>query len=123
MESHSENPSVQLSNLVKEWMKTEDELRTLGAEIREKRKRIKAVRAMITTIMKGGQISRLNTSKGALTRKVKNTKVPMTKKYISSALVEFFDGNKEMAEKCAKFLDEHRPLRETENLTLENLDA
>lgn len=120
MEPASEDSLAQLSNLVKEWMKTENEIRILSAEVSTKRKRIKVVRSMITTIMKGKQLARLNTSAGALTRKVKHAKVSMTKKYIATALVDFFDGNKEMAEKCAKFLDEHRPMRESENLTLEN---
>ncbi len=120
MEPVSDDSLSQLSNLVKEWMKTENEIRILSAEVSTKRKRIKVVRSMITTIMKGKQLARLNTSAGALTRKVKQAKVSMTKKYIASALVDFFDGNKEMAEKCAKFLDEHRPMRESENLTLEN---
>lgn len=120
MESVGDDSLSQLSNLVKEWMKTENEIRALSAEVSTKRKRIKVVRSMITTIMKGKQLARLNTSAGALTRKVKQAKVSMTKKYISTALVDFFDGNKEMAEKCAKFLDEHRPMRESENLTLEN---
>jgi hypothetical protein len=120
MDSAGEDSLAQLSNLVKEWMKTENEIRILSAEVSTKRKRIKVVRSMITSIMKGKQLARLNTSAGALTRKVKQAKVSMTKKYISTALVDFFDGNKEMAEKCAKFLDEHRPMRESENLTLEN---
>lgn len=120
MDSAGDDSLAQLSNLVKEWMKTENEIRILSAEISTKRKRIKVVRSMITSIMKGKQLARLNTSAGALTRKVKQAKVSMTKKYISTALVDFFDGNKEMAEKCAKFLDEHRPMRESENLTLEN---
>jgi hypothetical protein len=120
MDSAGEDSLAQLSILVKEWMKTENEIRVLSAEVSTKRKRIKVVRSMITTIMKGKQLARLNTSGGALTRKVKKAKVSMTKKYIATALVDFFDGNKEMAEKCAKFLDEHRPMRESEHLALEN---
>ena len=112
-----------LPMLVKEWMTTEDELRTLSAEIREKRKRVKLVRQMIMKIMKGGKIGRLNVSSGAVTARAKNTKAPLTKKYIVSALTEFFAGDKTKAEACAAYLDEHRPIKVVENLTLDPISS
>jgi len=112
-----------LPTLVKEWMTSEDELRTLSAEIREKRKRVKLVRQMIVKIMKGGKIGRLNVSSGAVTSREKNTKAPLTKKYIISALTEFFAGDKTKAEACAVYLDEHRPIKVVENLTLDPISS
>jgi len=109
----------QLPGLIKEWMSTEDELRTLSAEIREKRKRVKVVRSMIVKIMKGGKIGRLNISAGAVTTTSKNTKAPLTKKYIKEKLTEFFNGDAEKAEACAKFLDEQRPMKSVDNLSLD----
>ena len=109
----------QLPSLVRDWMKLESEVQTLSAAVSEKRKRIKVLRGMITTIMQGGQISQLNTSAGALVNKTTTTKAPLTKKYISATLTEFFNGDKEMAEKCAAFLDEHRPLKESSKLKIE----
>ena len=115
-----EEPNVKsLPVLVKEWMTTEDELRTLSAEIREKRKRVKLVRQMIMKIMKGRKIGRLTVSSGAVTARARNTKAPMTKKYIVGALTEFFAGDKARAEACAAFLDEHRPIKVVEKLTLD----
>jgi hypothetical protein len=111
----------QLPGLIKEWMTTEDELRSLSAAIREKRKRAKAVRATIVKIMKGGKIGRLNISAGAVTATSKATKAPLTKKYIKEKLTEFFNGDAVKAEACAKFLDEHRPLKSTDNLALDPL--
>ncbi len=114
------DPSVtQLPGLIKEWMTTEDELRTLGAEVREKRKRVKLVRQMITQIMKGGKIGKLNISAGAVTVHTKSSKAPMTKKFLKETLTEFFKGDAAKAEACAAFLDEHRPLKSTDNLSLD----
>jgi hypothetical protein len=113
----------QLPTLIKEWMNTEDELKTLSAEVREKRKRVKLVRSMIMKIMKGGKIGRLNISAGAVTARTKSTKAPMTKKYLAAALTEFFKGDKAMAEACAAYLDEHRPLKETDSLSLEPIST
>ncbi len=113
----------QLPGLIKEWMGTEDELRTLSAEVREKRKRVKLVRSMIIKIMKGGQIGKLNISAGAVTTQSKTTKAPLTKKYIKEKLTEFFNGDAVKAEACAKFLDEQRPLKSSDNLALDPIST
>ena len=109
----------QLPLLIKEWMTIEDELQTLSAAVREKRKRVKTVREMIMKIMRGGKIGQLNISAGSVQRREKKTKQPMTKKFIKDALTEFFGGDAVRAEQCAKFLDERRPLKVSESLALE----
>jgi hypothetical protein len=111
---------AQLPVLIKEWLSTEDEVRTLGAAIREKRKRAKLLKDMIHKFMKGGNIGKLNmASGGAIYTRTKETKAPFTKKYIVSTLTEFFQGDATMAAKCAAFLDSHRPVKSTENLTVD----
>jgi hypothetical protein len=112
----------QLPSLIKEWMTHEDELRTLSAEIREKRKRAKLVRGMILTIMKGGKIGQLNISAGAVTSRSKVTKAPLSKKFIKETLTGFFNGDAAKAEACAAYLDEHRPLKSTDSLTLDPIN-
>jgi hypothetical protein len=119
-----DEPGVpQLSALIKEWMTTEDELRTLGAEVREKRKRAKLVRQMILKIMKGGKIGRLNISAGAVTTRTKNTKAPLTKKFMVEALTGFFGGDAEKAATCVAYLDEHRPLKSVDSLSLDPISS
>ena len=108
----------QLPNLIKEWMALEEDLRALSAETREKRKRATTVRGMISNIMKGNRIGQLNISAGAVMTKETKTKVPLTKKYITETLTSFFGGDRKRAEECAAFLDEHRPLKTNEKLTL-----
>ena len=112
-----------LPSLIKEWMSTEDELRTLSAEVKGKRKRAKTIREMIMKIMKGNKVGRLNISAGAVTTRTRSVKAPMTKKFLVGALTDFFEGNTAMAEKCASFLDEHRPLKATDSLTLDPLTS
>lgn len=110
---------AQLPTLIKEWMATEDELRSLSAEIREKRKRSKVVKGMIMNIMNGTKIGQLNISAGSVIKQTKATKAPLTKKFLVESLTEFFKGDAEMAKKCAAFIDEHRPMKSTDNLTLQ----
>jgi hypothetical protein len=113
----------QLPALIKEWMNTENDLKVLSAEVREKRKRVKTVRQMIMTIMKGKQIGRLNISAGAVTARSKNTKAPLTKKFIIGALTDFFQGDAVKAAACAAFLEEHRPLKTVDSLSLEPISS
>jgi hypothetical protein len=113
----------QLPTLIKEWMSTEEELRTLSAEMREKRKRAKTVREMVMRIMKGNKVGKLNISAGAVTTHTKATKAPMSKKYVVDALTTYFAGDRTKAEACAKFLDDNRPLKTTDSLTLDPITS
>jgi len=108
-----------LPGLIKEWMAMEDEVRSLSAALREKRKRIKTVQGMITEIMRGNKIGQLKFSAGAVVRQTKSTKAPLSKKFLVESLTEFFKGDAEMAKKCAEFIDGHRPLRSADKLTLQ----
>jgi hypothetical protein len=111
--------TAHLPALIKEWMATEDELRSLSAALREKRKRAKTVKDMITEIMRGNKIGQLKFSAGALVRQTKATKAPISKKYLVESLTEFFKGDADMATKCAAFIDEHRPMKSNDKLTLQ----
>jgi hypothetical protein len=111
--------TTHLPALIKEWMSTEDELRSLSAAIREKRKRAKTVKNMITEIMRGNKIGQLKFSAGAVVRQTKSIKAPLTKKLLVESLTEFFKGDADMAGKCAVFIDEHRPLKSNDKLTLQ----
>lgn len=111
-----ENEPAQLPILIKEWMTTEDEVNTLSAALREKKKRVKTVREMIMRIMRGNKIGQLNMTSGAVVRHEKTAKAPLTKKVLMTSLTEFFKGDVAMATRCAEFLDEHRPLKTTEKL-------
>jgi hypothetical protein len=111
--------TAHLPALIKEWMATEDELRSLSAALREKRKRAKTVKDMITEIMRGNKIGQLKFSAGAVVRQTKATKAPISKKYLVESLTEFFKGDAETAKKCAAFIDEHRPMKSNDKLTLQ----
>lgn len=110
---------AQLPGLIKEWMAAEDEIRTLGAAIKEKRKRVKVVRGMITTIMKGGKIGKLNISSGAVMMRERSSKAALSKKYLIPTLTDFFKGDAAKAAECYRFIEEHRPIKRSEDISLE----
>jgi hypothetical protein len=105
--------------LIKEWMSAQDEITALSAELRAKKKRMGTVRGMITQIMKGGKIGQLKISTGAVLMREKTTKAALSKKYLQGTLTEFFSGDAAMAAKCVEFIETNRPLKKTENLSLE----
>jgi hypothetical protein len=108
-----------LPHLTREWMRLESELAALSAEVKTKRRRIKETRAMILQIMRGNSLARLGTSAGHIVRQQKETKAAISKKYLNSTLVEFFEGNTERARACADWIESHRPIKNAENLTIQ----
>lgn len=119
----SELQTVDLASLMKEWRQLETEIEMIGAAIKEKRKRVKVVREMITKTMKAKGVGTINIKAGAVHVRETKAKAPMTKKFLMTALTDFFNGNTEMAAKCAAFLDEHRPLKVSNKLELDPLPA
>ena len=111
--------TAQLPALVKEWMQTQDDLNTLSAEVREKRNRVKVLRALIMKVMKGEKIGQLKISAGAVMTRSKTVKTALTKKYLIGALTDYFKGDAAAAAACAAYLEENRPLKVQESLTLE----
>jgi hypothetical protein len=117
----SELQTVDLAGLMKEWRQLETEIEMIGAAIKEKRKRVKVVREMITKTMKAKGVGTINIKAGAVHVRETSAKAPITKKFLVTALTDFFSGNAEMATKCAAFLDEHRPLKTMNKLQLDPL--
>jgi hypothetical protein len=111
--------TAQLPALVKEWMQTQDDLNTLSAEVREKRNRVKVLRALIMKVMKGEKIGQLKISAGAVMARSKTVKSALTKKYLIGALTDYFKGDAAAAAACAAYLEENRPMKVQESLTLE----
>lgn len=119
MEDSAQSISQQLQILIKEWMTAESDLNTLSAEIREKRKRAKAVRGMITQLMKGNNVGQLNISSGQVIQRTHTKPTGLSQKLLISSLTEFFSGDKAMADKCLAFINSRRPLKEVDTLEME----
>jgi hypothetical protein len=119
MDESADVGTAQLPGLVKEWMATQDELTALSAAVREKRNRIKTVRTLIMKVMKGEKIGQLKISAGSVMARSKKVKATITKKYMLSTLTDYFKGDAAAAAACVAYLEENRPLKVQESLTLE----
>jgi hypothetical protein len=107
-----------LPQLIKEFIVLNDEMTALNNALREKRKRAKAVKDMLSGIMRTNNLGAINTSACSIIKKMKSTKATLSKKYLTQTLLDFFDGNAEMADKCFRFLEEHRTVKEVESIQI-----
>lgn len=112
-----------LPHLTREWMRLESEIATLSAEMKARRRRVKETRAMILQIMRTGEVARLGISSGYIVREEKTSKAAVSKKYLNSTLLEFFGGDATRARACVEWIESHRPVKVSENLTLQPKDA
>ncbi len=107
-----------LPHLTRDWMRLSQEIDALSAEVKAKRRRMKETRAMILQVMRGNALGVLNVSAGQVVREEKETKAAISKKYLNSTLVAFFEGDVAKARACAAWIEEHRPIKAAENLTI-----
>lgn len=107
-----------LPHLTRDWIRLGQEIDALSAEIKAKRRRMKETRAMILQVMRGNSLGTLNMSTGHVVREAKETRAAISKKYLNSTLVEFFEGDAVKARACAEWIESHRPVRNVENLSL-----
>jgi hypothetical protein len=108
-----------LPHLTRDWMRLNQEIEALSAEVKAKRRRMKETRTLILQVMRGNALGVLNVSAGQVVREEKETKVAISKKYLNTTLVEFFEGDAVKARACAEWIESHRPIKAAENLTIQ----
>jgi hypothetical protein len=106
-----QSPQVAFATLLREWLTREEDLKNLNAAVKEHKARIKVLKALITERMKSANTGKLDIpARGSvLIQPLKPKKASLSKKYLLSALTEYFKGDAEMASMCVHFLELHRP--------------
>jgi Family of unknown function (DUF5760) len=110
----------QLSNIIKEWKQTAEEVKTLNEAIREKRKKIKVQEEMILRIMKKHNIGSLDlkSSGGRILYRRSTTKGGMNEKLLFGLLSQHMKSETAAAD-ALKFITEHREAKTKESLIYE----
>ena len=110
----------QMTGLLRELVQLEDSLKTVGDEIREKRKRLRVVKSMVIRGMKSRHLVKydLTRSGKVLLRFERPVKAPLTQAFLTDTLTEFFRGDRTQAAACIAFLNEHRPTKTADKLVL-----
>ena len=98
----------QLVKTIKEWVKIDNEIRTLQKEIAKRKKDKKNISTNLINVMKKNEIDCFDINDGQIYYSKKNIKKPITKKVLMSTLSKFYEGNIEKATELNNFIDSNR---------------
>jgi hypothetical protein len=118
-----ENELLTLTHAVIEWKKLNSEISELGEQVKERRKKQKALQEIILRIMKSHNIGALDlkSSGGRVMYKKKKGKGGLSEKKLADIMKEFL-GSETRATEAMKFIAEHRDVVTKESLAYEKLD-
>jgi len=110
----------QLSNIIKEWKETNEQIKVLNEQVREKRKRIKVQEEMILRIMKKHNIGALDlkNSGGRILYRRSTTKGGINEKILFGLLTQHLKSETDAAA-AIKYITEHREAKTKESLRYE----
>ena len=112
-------PTIQdLPNLLKQWIKIQDEVSAFNDEIKERRTQSKALREMILRIMDSNRVVQLNVSKGSVVHRTREIRQSMTNDYVLKHCKDFFNGDEGRAQALVDYLNEHRAKQTKHDLRL-----
>ena len=109
-----------LANIIKEWKETNEQVRTLNEQVRERRKRLKVQEEMILRIMKKHNVAALDLkgSGGRILYRRSTTKGGMNDKLLFGLLTQHMKSETAAAD-AIKFINEHREAKPKESLVYE----
>jgi hypothetical protein len=103
-----ETAKEQLVNNIKEWIKIDNEVSQLKAEIKERTHKKKLLTENLVTVMRTNSIDCFDINGGALVYKKNTVKKPISGKTLLSALQNYYKTDPKMAEDLAKHIMESR---------------
>lgn len=98
----------QLVNNIKEWIKMDNEIAQLKADIKDKNNKKKLLTENLVTVMKTNKIDCFDINGGALVYKTSKVKKPINGKSLLIALQNYYKTDAKMAEDIAKHVLDSR---------------
>lgn len=102
------NTKEQLVNNIKEWIKIDNEVAQLKADIKERTNKKKLLTENLVTVMKTNSIDCFDINGGALVYKKNKVKKPINGKTLLMALQNYYKTEPKIAEDIAKHVMENR---------------
>lgn len=99
---------TELPALLKRWLTLAEEMSTLNNELKERRKQSTVLKTMILRIMESNKVAALNTSKGTVIHKTKETSEKLSNESLLKHCKDFFGGDEAKAKALLTYLEEHR---------------
>ena len=98
----------QLVNNIKDWLKMDNEIAELKAQIKDRNNKKKGLTENLVTVMKTTKIDCFDINGGALVYKTNKVKKPINGKTLLSALQNYYKSDPKMAEELAKHVLDSR---------------
>ena len=83
----------ELVSSIKEWIKLEDEMKMLQAELKSRRIQKKMLSDKLVDVMKNNEIDCFDMASGKLMYTTNRVKAPLSKKYLLDSLAAYFGEN------------------------------
>ena len=97
-----------LIGIIREWVKTDNEMRTLKSELSTRKKGKDALSAQLMNIMKEEEIDSVDINDGRIEYASRKTKKPITKKLLLNILSTYYNGDTSMASEVNNFILSNR---------------
>jgi hypothetical protein len=104
----SNNAKEQLVNNIKEWIKIDNEVVQLKADIKERTNKKKLLTENLVTVMRTNSIDCFDINGGALVYKKNKVKKPISGKTLLTALQNYYKTDPKIAEDIAKHVMDSR---------------
>ncbi len=98
----------EITAIVKEWMQTDSEIKTLQKEMKIRRGNMKRASERLIQIMKEREIDAFNVKDGKLMYTQRNVKVAINKKNIVEILSDYFNGDVSRAVEVGHYVMDNR---------------
>ena len=105
-----------LVRIIKEWVKNDNETRTLQKEVAKRKVDKKNITVRLMEIMKQNQIDCFDINDGHILYKKKTVKKSITKSLLMNILSNYYEGNREKASEVNTYIMENRPVITTESI-------
>ena len=97
-----------LIEIIRDWVKTDNEMRTLKSELSTRKKGKDALSAQLMNIMKEEEIDSVDINDGRIEYASRKTKKPITKKLLLNILSTYYNGDTSMANEVNNFILSNR---------------
>jgi len=99
---------AELPSFLKRWMQIQEEINVLNAELRQRRTQSVALKSVILRIMESNKVAQLNTSKGTILHKTRETSEKLSNSYLLRHCKDFFEGDETKAQALVDYLESNR---------------
>jgi hypothetical protein len=107
-EQTTNNPKEQLVSNIKEWIKMDNEISKLKAEIKDRTNKKKSLTENLVTVMRTNNIDCFDINGGTLIYKKNKVKKPISGKTLLNALKNYYKNDANIAEEITKHVMDSR---------------